>query len=341
MRTVVILSKPQKEELATLIPELILWMRAHGLNPVLDPVSGNYTHDAPVVARNEMPALSPELAIVLGGDGTLLSAARALAKSGVPLLSVNLGSLGFLTEVRLADLYPTLEAWCENCSMTDSRAMLHVDLVRTGKVQCEYEALNDIVVSKGTIARMGDFMVQLNGQLAAAFRADGVIVATPTGSTAYSLAAGGPILAPDVDVLVITPICPHLLTLRPIVVRGDAVVSGQRGGHSRPNVSHRGRPGGDPAAGRRPAAMPALAVLREPGSDAAPGVLRRAARQAEVGREVEKQGTGTLEHRLKRHATTAKACCPLLRALAKLSVLFSSSSSTLALVARMKAPSKS
>jgi NAD+ kinase len=225
MRTVVILSKPQKEGLATLIPELILWMRAHGLNPVLDPVSGNYTREAPVVGRNEMPKLSPELAIVLGGDGTLLSAARALSRSGIPLLSVNLGSLGFLTEVRLADLYPTLEAWCENCSMTDSRAMLHVELMRGEKVQCEYEALNDIVVSKGTIARMGDFVVKLNNQLAAAFRADGVIVATPTGSTAYSLAAAGPILAPDVDALVITPICPHLLTLRPIVVRGDAVVS--------------------------------------------------------------------------------------------------------------------
>jgi NAD+ kinase len=225
MRTVVILSKPQKEELAVLIPELILWMRAHGLNPVLDPVSGNYTHDAPVVARNEMPGLAPELAIVLGGDGTLLSAARALSKSGIPLLSVNLGSLGFLTEVRLADLYPTLDAWCENCSTTDSRAMLHVDLMRDGKVQSEYEALNDIVVSKGAIARMGNFMVKLNGQLAAAFRADGVIVATPTGSTAYSLAAAGPILAPDVDALVINPICPHLLTLRPMVVRGDAAVT--------------------------------------------------------------------------------------------------------------------
>jgi NAD+ kinase len=200
-------------------------MRARGLNPVLDPVSGNYTHDAPVVARNEMPALSPELAIVLGGDGTLLSAARALSKSGIPLLSVNLGSLGFLTEVRLADLYATLDAWCQDCSMSDSRSMLHVDLMRDGKAHCAYEALNDFVVSKGAIARMGDFMVKLNGQLAAAFRADGVIVATPTGSTAYSLAAGGPILAPDVDVLVITPICPHLLTLRPIVVRGDAVVT--------------------------------------------------------------------------------------------------------------------
>jgi NAD+ kinase len=225
MRTVVILSKPQKEELAGLIPELILWMRAHGLNPILDPVSGNYTHEAPVVARHEMAALLPELAIVLGGDGTLLAAARALAKSDIPILSVNLGSLGFLTEVRLADLYPTLEAWCENCSTVDSRAMLHIEIDRNGKTQSEFEALNDIVVSKGTIARMGDFKVLLDGQLAASFRADGVIVATPTGSTAYSLAAGGPILAPNVDALMITPICPHLLTLRPIVVRGDANVT--------------------------------------------------------------------------------------------------------------------
>jgi NAD+ kinase len=225
MRTVVILSKPQKEELSVLIPELILWMRAHGLNPVLDPVSGNYTHEAPVVARNEMAGLAPELAIVLGGDGTLLAAARALAKSGIPILSVNLGSLGFLTEVRLADLYPTLDAWCQNCSTTDARAMLHIEILRDGKVQSEYEALNDIVVSKGSIARMGDFTVKLDGQLAASFRADGVIVATPTGSTAYSLAAGGPILAPNVDALVITPICPHLLTLRPILVRGDAAIT--------------------------------------------------------------------------------------------------------------------
>jgi NAD+ kinase len=222
MRTVVILSKPQKEELALLIPDLILWMRSHGLDPVLDPVSGNYTHDAPVIPRQEMASLRPELAVVLGGDGTLLAAARVFAKSDIPILSVNLGSLGFLTEVRLTDLYPTLEAWCEKCSSIDSRSMLHVEIVRDDKVESEFEALNDIVVSKGSIARMGNFAVRVDGQIAATFRADGVIVATPTGSTAYSLAAGGPILAPNIDALMITPICPHLLTLRPIVVRGDA-----------------------------------------------------------------------------------------------------------------------
>lgn len=225
MRPVAIVSKPQKEELATLLPELLLWMKAHGLNPILDPVSGNYTQAAPVVARHLLPAENPELVIVLGGDGTLLSAARVFAKTGVPILSVNLGSLGFLTEVRLTDLYSTLEGWCSQCYTVDARFMLHSELWRDGELFVEHEALNDVVVAKGAIARMGDFRVMLDGQVAAAFRADGVIVATPTGSTAYSLAANGPILVPDVDALIVSPVCPHLLTIRPMVVRGDARLS--------------------------------------------------------------------------------------------------------------------
>lgn len=224
MRTIVIISKPQKEELGQLLPELILWLKARSFDPILDPVSGNYTQDARIVPRHEMVALKPELAIVLGGNGTLLAASRVFATADVPILSVNLGSLGFLTEVRLEQLYPTLEAWCANCSTVDSRAMLHAEIVREGKVQSEHEALNDVVVSKGAIARMGDYTVRLHDQLVASFRSDGIMVSTPTGSTAYSLAAGGPILAPSVDGLVITPICPHLLTLRPLVVRGDSDV---------------------------------------------------------------------------------------------------------------------
>jgi NAD+ kinase len=224
MRSIAIISKPQKEELSTLLPELILWLRGHGFTPILDPVSGNYTQDAPVVPRQEMAAANPELAIVLGGDGTLLAAARVFAKSKVPILSVNLGSLGFLTEVRLADLYSTLDGWCQNCCTVESRAMLHAELFRDGKLHSEYEALNDVVVSKGAIARMGEFTIRLFDQVAAAFRADGVIVSTPTGSTAYTLSANGPILVPDVDAMVITPVCPHLLTIRPMVVRGDCHV---------------------------------------------------------------------------------------------------------------------
>lgn len=222
MRPVAIISKPQKEELFQLLPDLVHWMRAHELDPILDPVSGTYTQQARIVPRHEMPAANPELVIVLGGDGTLLSAARVFAKTETPIVSVNLGSLGFLTEVRLADVYSTLEGWCNNCFTTDSRSMLHSELWRDGDLFSEHEALNDVVVAKGAIARMGDFSIRIDGQLAAVFRADGLIISTPTGSTAYSLAANGPILVPDVDALVVSPVCPHILTLRPIVVRGDA-----------------------------------------------------------------------------------------------------------------------
>ena len=222
MTTVAIVSKPLKEELARLLPELVAWLGAHGFSPVLDAESGAYTGDAPSVARAELPMHNPALVIVLGGDGTLLAASRIFAATGTPILSVNLGTLGFLTEVRLNELYPTLEGWCAGCHLTEQRAMLRAELWRGRALHFTFDALNDIVLTKGEIARMGEFAVELEGKLVARFRADGVIVATPTGSTAYSLAANGPILTPDVDAMVVTPICPHLLTLRPIVVRGDA-----------------------------------------------------------------------------------------------------------------------
>src|SRR5665213_185498 len=222
MARIAIVCKPQKEELARLLPELIAWVRKRGYEPLIDREAAQYSSDAEPVERAEMPAYAPELVIVLGGGGTLLSVGRIFAAIGTPILSVNLGYLGFLTEVRLADLYATLDSWCHNSHMLEARAMLHAELWRKGERHSEYEALNDMVVTKGEIARMGDFAVELDGKNVARFRADGVIVSTPTGSTAYNLAANGPILTPDVDALVVTPICPHLLTLRPIVVRGDA-----------------------------------------------------------------------------------------------------------------------
>ncbi len=225
MIRVAIVCKPLKEELVQLLPELIEWLRQHGYEPVLDKEAGQYTTAAPVVDRTELPGRKPGLVIVLGGDGTLLAAARIFAETGTPILSVNLGFLGFLTEVRLGDLYVTLDGWCHDCHVIDARAMLHAELWRDGELHSTYEALNDVVVSKGDIARMGDFAVEMDGTSVARFRADGVIVSTPTGSTAYTLAANGPILTPDVDAMVITPICPHLLTLRPIVVRGDALIT--------------------------------------------------------------------------------------------------------------------
>ncbi len=224
MGRVAICCKPQKEELARILPELVQWLREHGYEPVLDRAAGEYTNAAEVADRENLPLFAPELIIVLGGDGTLLSVGRIFAATGTPILSVNLGFLGFLTEVRLGDLYATLESWCQNCHSLDARSMLHSELWRQGRAHSAYEAVNDIVVTKGDIARMGNFTVELDGRKVASFRADGVIVSTPTGSTAYSLAANGPILTPDVDAMVITPICPHLLTLRPIVVRGDSCV---------------------------------------------------------------------------------------------------------------------
>jgi NAD+ kinase len=225
MTRVAIVCKSQREELARILPELVAWLRQHGREPLMDHEGGAYCSDATVVERAEMPALEPALVIVLGGDGTLLSVARTFAEAGTPILGVNLGFLGFLTEIRLADLYPTLEGWCKDCHSLDSRVMLHAEVWREGKLQARFEALNDVVVSKGDIARMGNFAVELDSKSVARFRADGVIVSTPTGSTAYTLAANGPILTPDVDAMVVTPICPHLLTLRPIVVRGDASLS--------------------------------------------------------------------------------------------------------------------
>jgi NAD+ kinase len=225
MRRIAIISKPQKEELVTLLPEFVLWLRTHGFEPILDPVSGNYAQEKNVVPRGEMPEQNPELVVVLGGDGTLLAAARVFAKTGIPIMSVNLGSLGFLTEVRLADIYSTLEGWCDDCCTIETRAMLHSELWRDGKIFIEHEALNDVVIAKGAIARMGNFTIKLDNQLVASFRADGVIVSTPTGSTAYSLAANGPIVVPNVDALIVSPVCPHLLTLRPLVMRGDANLS--------------------------------------------------------------------------------------------------------------------
>ena len=219
-----IISKPQKPEVATLLPELIAWLAAHQYETLLDSDSAAYLNQSGI-DRAQLPSHSPELVIVLGGDGTLLSAARVFARIGTPILSVNLGSLGFLTEIPLSDLYLTLENWCNGVADLDIRAMMHASLLRDGKPIRQWDALNDVVLAKGTIARMADYTVLIDDQLVATFRADGVIVSTPTGSTAYNLAANGPIVMPSVNSMVVTPICPHLLTIRPIVMPGESTVA--------------------------------------------------------------------------------------------------------------------
>jgi NAD+ kinase len=214
--------------LETILPELRAWLAGRGWSSVLDPESAAYLPDAgPGVERAELPERRPDMVIVLGGDGTLLAAARAFAHTNIPLLSVNLGSLGFLTEVPLSELYATLEAWCDGCAAIEERSMMRAELfcAGSGEITRQWDALNDVVVAKGTIARMADFAVEIDAQAVAAFRADGVILSTPTGSTAYNLAADGPIVMPTVNCMVVTPICPHLLTIRPIVVPGESAIT--------------------------------------------------------------------------------------------------------------------
>jgi len=218
MNTVAIISKPGRPHLADVAARLVKWLGANGYGVIADAETCGVASGLECVAREAIAARKPQFVVVLGGDGTMLSAARAVAQAGIPILGVNLGSLGFMTEVRLEELEATLDALARNNCVIDARAMLHCEHIRAGKCVTAYEALNDIVVSKAALARMVDFDVHVNQQFVSNYKADGVIVATPTGSTAYSLAAGGPILTPAVDAFVITPVSPHALTNRPLVV---------------------------------------------------------------------------------------------------------------------------
>ncbi|WP_263365213.1 NAD(+)/NADH kinase [Edaphobacter bradus] len=220
-----IISKPQKPELAQILHDLLDWLKAHDYEALLDPQSAAYVGAPNPISRPDLASHNPHVVIVLGGDGTLLAAARAFGQAPTPILGVNLGSLGFLTEIPLSDLYTALEAWCDNCASIEQRDMMHAELRRGGKLVERWDALNDIVVSKGAIARMTDFSVEIDQQFVASLRADGIIVSSPTGSTAYNLSAGGPIVMPTVNALVVTLICPHLLTVRPFVVPGDSTVT--------------------------------------------------------------------------------------------------------------------
>ena len=207
------------------MPELAAWLRERKYEVIVDPETSQWVTSCKTVNRSEIAASGPDLVIVLGGDGTLLAAARAVAKANIPILAVNLGSLGFLTEVPVAELYATFEAVEKKNFTRESRAMLQCNVMRKNTCIAEYVALNDVVLTKGTIARMAEADVSVNGQFVANFKADGVIVSTPTGSTAYSLAAGGPILEPSVDAFVVTPVSPHALTHRPLVVKDSSEIS--------------------------------------------------------------------------------------------------------------------
>lgn len=218
-KTVGIVSKPKKTEVAQIMPRLMEWLRAHGYSFVVDPETAPHAGGAKEVSRLKMGTLDLKFVIVLGGDGTFLSAARALCRSGIPIVGVNLGALGFLTEVPLEELYPTLESIERGSCGLDVRSMVHCEVSRKGAGIASFDALNDIVLGKGTIARLNHCDVFIDKAFVSRYQADSLIVSTPTGSTAYSLASGGPILVPSVDAFVITPVSAHSLTHRPLVVR--------------------------------------------------------------------------------------------------------------------------
>lgn len=224
MKTAAIISKPSKPELSQILPQVCEWFLQHGYQIVMDEETAAYSERGTIVPRTEIAEKSPNFALVLGGDGTLLSAARSISPAGIPILAVNLGSLGFLTEVPLDELFQTLDSVDRGECLAEDRSVIQCRMMRAGKCQGEYFALNDIVVNKSAIARLVGFDLYIDDSFVLQYKADGVIVATPTGSTAYSLAAGGPVLMPAVDAFVITPVCPHALTHRPLVIRDSADV---------------------------------------------------------------------------------------------------------------------
>ncbi|MDD2320756.1 MAG: NAD(+)/NADH kinase [Geobacteraceae bacterium] len=167
-------------------------------------------------------AQQADLVIVLGGDGTLISVARLMVDREVPIVGVNLGSLGFLTEITVSEMYPLLEDCLYGNFHISERMMLRSDIIRDDEIIASYTVLNDVVINKGALARIIELEAHFDGNFLSRFRADGLIISSPTGSTGYSLAAQGPVVHPSLDCLLVTPICPHTLTNRPIVVGGDS-----------------------------------------------------------------------------------------------------------------------
>ncbi|HYA25886.1 MAG TPA: NAD(+)/NADH kinase [Terriglobales bacterium] len=217
-KSVAIVSKPDKPQLARIVPELVAWLGKHQYRVVVDPETASHAPGIEVVPREQIAARPISFVIVLGGDGTLLAAARCVARAGIPVLGVNLGSLGFLTEVPLEELYPTLEGIDAGHYDVETRSMVHCEVMREGSRLAAFDALNDVVMGKATISRLNHCDVYIDGEFVSAYKTDSLIVSTPTGSTAYSLAAGGPIVMPTVDALIVTPVAAHSLTHRPLVV---------------------------------------------------------------------------------------------------------------------------
>ena len=206
-----------------ILADLIAWLGKKDCQVILDKDTASIVGQDSSCQLADIPA-RVDLIIVLGGDGTLLSVARNAHPFTVPILGVNLGTLGFLAEVTQANLYEVLDNVLEGRYECESRMLLNACIWRDKKKVGDYHVLNDVVISKGALARIVNLRVQVNGQYMTSYRADGLIISTPTGSTAYSLSAGGPIIHPSMDALVLSPICPFTLTNRPIVIPDQSVI---------------------------------------------------------------------------------------------------------------------
>jgi NAD+ kinase len=249
VRRVGLVAKARLQEAAGHVGEVARWLDARGVEPVLETGTAALV-DPPTpwttLTRDEMPG-QVDLVVVLGGDGTLLGMADRIAHAGarVPILGVNFGSLGFLTEVTLPELYRALDAALQGTAPIDLRLMLRSTAIRGTEILTDRLVLNDVVITKGALSRIIDLSVWVDEEFVTRFRADGLIIASPTGSTAYNLAAGGPIIKPGVDAFVLTPIAPHTLTNRPVVIPAAAEVRVQPAtdGHDEIYVTFDGQTG--------------------------------------------------------------------------------------------------
>ncbi len=229
MNRIGIIAKKNKPETVTIAGNLLEWLRQKKIEVYLEEEMGKFLSLIPSgpewkpIKKDEIPA-DIEMIIVLGGDGTLLSVARQVWNKNIPILGVNLGALGFLTEITLDELYPVLERVLRNDFQINEREVLNVGVIRKGKRIAEFIVLNDAVINKGALARIIDLETTINGEYLSTFRSDGLIISTPTGSTAYNLSAGGPIVYPSLHTIIITPICPHTLTIRPIIIPDDVKI---------------------------------------------------------------------------------------------------------------------
>jgi len=223
VKTCGIITKHNKPEALSLAREIAGWLAARGIRVLVEKEVAEHIGSSDHIERDDIPSHA-DLLIVLGGDGTLLSVARLSRVESIPVLGINLGGLGFLTEISAEETFPVLDKILAGDFETEQRQMLKATICRQGESIGESMVLNDIVINKGVLARIIDLETYIDGAYLTTFKADGLILATPTGSTAYSLAAGGPIVYPSLNSIIVNPICPHTITNRPLVVPDTATV---------------------------------------------------------------------------------------------------------------------